>query len=178
MSGWTIITLRGKPSKDYPYSEYNEHDPWQATADIVATMEEDDRVRKWTTWNGHVYAYLKCQRYDFKFAEEFMEDYGEMAKDAVVLGANDTTDTGKAKYYRRADLAEPTDCYEETQKEDGTLVGELALCVINSRHGIIARDPFHNNCDQYDTDEHYLDSGNSKIDSLSKQVSEQGEASQ
>ena len=101
MSGWTIITLRGKPSKDYKYSEYNEQDPWQATADMVATLDQDDRVREWTTWSGHVYVYLKCQRYDFKFAEEFMQDYSEMDKDAVVLGANDTSDTGKAKYYSK-----------------------------------------------------------------------------
>jgi len=35
MSGWTIITLRGKPSKDYPYSEYNENDPGQVLRNAV-----------------------------------------------------------------------------------------------------------------------------------------------
>lgn len=125
---------------------------------MVATMDEDDRVHSWTVWSGHVYAYLNCTRYDFEFAEGFMKDYSEMARDAVVLGANDTSDTGIAKYYGRTDLAEATDTYEETQREDGTFVGEMALCVINSRHGIMARDPFHNEAGSID--DNYLNSGN------------------
>lgn len=160
MSGWTIITLRGKQTKNYKYSEYNNNDPWQATADIAATMEKDERVLKWAVWSGHVYAYLDCPRYDFKFAEKIMKDYSEMAKDAVVLGANDTTDTGTAKYYRRTNLAEATDVYKETQADDGCFKGEMALSIINSRHNIMARDPFHNSTGRLD--ERYLDSGNAQ----------------
>ena len=157
MSGWTILTVRGKESKDYDYSRWDERDRWHAAADIVATMEEDSRVRKWTTWDGHVYAYLNTGRYDWEFAESLLEDYGEMVDDAVVLGANDTTDTGCARYYPRADLGRWTDQYEETQGHDGYYVGELALSVMNARHGIIARDPFHNTSGRLD--DRYLDDG-------------------
>ena len=150
MSGWTILTVRGEKAKDYEYTREDTHDRWDATADIVATMDDDDRVRHWTTWSGHVYAYLNCSRYNWEFAENLLEEYGEMIDDAVVLGANDTTDTGCARYYPRPDLGRWMDQYEEDQGEDGYNVGELALCVINSRHGIVSRDPFHNESGRLD----------------------------
>lgn len=157
MSGWTVVTLRGKEAKDYEYTRDENHDRWDATADITATAEDDDRVRRWTTWNSHVYLYLNGSRYDWERAEDLFEEYGAMVDDAVVLGANDTTDTGCARYYPRPDLGKWTDQYEESQSLDGYYVGELALCVINSRHGIVARDPFHNESGLLD--ERYLDMG-------------------
>lgn len=120
-------------------------------------MEADKRVRSWTAWSGHVYAYLACSRYNFEFAEGLMEDYGEMLRDAVVLGANDTTDQGTARYYPRPDLGMWTDQFEEY---DHGMVGEEALAVISARHGISARDPFHNNVGRLD--EKYLESGDAR----------------
>jgi len=157
MSGWTIITVRGKKATDYDYTRENNHDRFDATSDIVATMDQDDRVRKWTNWSSHVYAYLNCSRYDFDFAESLFEDYGEMIEDAVVLGANDTTDTGVARYYDRPDLGQYIHEYEESQSEDGCYVGEIALQVVGGRHSIVARDPFHNQCGR--NDGWYNDSG-------------------
>ena len=156
MSGWTIVTFRGKESQNYDQCRYNNTDPWKATSDIAATMEEDGRVRNWTIWSGHVYAYLNCQRYDWEFAEELMCEYESMIDDAVVLGANDTTDIGTAKYYPNPN-GNWTDNYHETQSEDGCFVGEEALCVINARHGIMARDPFHNKSGSLD--DSYLNDG-------------------
>lgn len=149
MSGWTILTVRGKEAKDYEYSRDDNTDPWDATADIVATMADDRRVRAWTTWSGsgHVYAYLNSESYDFEFAEGLLQDYSEMVRDAVVLGANNTTDQGMARYYPDPESARWTDSYEEI--EEG-MVGEQALAVMTSRHGIAARDPFHNECGQLD----------------------------
>jgi hypothetical protein len=165
MSGWTVITVRGRESQNYEYSEYDDTDPYTATSDIVATMDEDSRVRKWTVWKGHVYAYLNTGQYEFEFAEQLLTDYSEMIADAVVLGANDTTDTGTARYYDVKDtfMGGPerhTDMYAETQSEDGVLVGEMALAVMSARHGIIARDPFHNTAGYID--DSYLDSGTVK----------------
>jgi len=154
MSGWTILTVRAKPCEDYDKAEYNDSDPWQATADIVATMDADERVRRWTTWNSHVYAYLNCQRYDFEFAESLVAEYSDMVRDYVVLGANDTSDQGEARYYPRPDSDQWTDCYRETAHGN---VGEKALAVINSNHEIQARDPWHNNCGLLD--ERYLEDG-------------------
>lgn len=156
MSGWTVVTFRGRESQDYEKSRHDDTDPWRATSDIVATMDEDSRVRNWGVWKGHVYAYLNCERYDWEFAENLLSDYERMVDDAVVLGANDTTDTGEARYYPSPDRGW-TDNYHETQREDGCFVGELALCVINSRHGIMARDPFHNEGGMID--DRYLDDG-------------------
>lgn len=154
MSGWTILTLRAKEGQDYPHSEWENGDRWAATADIVATMDNDDRIREWTTWNSHVYAYLNCPRYDFEFAERVIRSYSEMVEDAAVLGADDTSDQGTARYY--PDPESPTHIRECQEKENGN-VGELALSVINARHGIIARDPFHNNSGLLD--ENYLEDG-------------------
>lgn len=162
MSGWTILTVRGKYAKNYEYSRHDEKDPWDATSDIVASMDEDGRIYKWTVWSSHVYAYLKnCGRYDFSFAESILEDYDEQVRDAVVLGANDTTDTGTARYYPNAG-ERWTDKYRETQTEDGTYVGEIALAVMNARHGIVARDPFHNQSGLID--DNYLESGQVRAD--------------
>jgi len=79
-----------------------------------------------------------------------------MVDDAVVLGANDTSDTGKAVYYE-SPRGDYTDMYTETQSEDGVYVGEVALSVISARHGIVARDPFHNTSGRLD--DSYLDDG-------------------
>lgn len=155
MSGWTILTVRGRENRDYDYSRWDDAGRWEATADLAAAFEAISRVRGWKTWNGHVYGYLNSKRYDFDFAEELLADVEAALDDAVVLGANDTTDTGTARYYPTPEGH--TDMYAETQGEDGYYVGEVALSVINARHGIVARDPFHNQCGRLD--EQYLDDG-------------------
>lgn len=162
MSGWTVMTLRARASRDYDDAEYDDSDSWSATADIVATADEDDRVYDWTTWSSHVYVYLNCPRYDFDTAESVLDDYQDMVKDAVVLGANDTSDTGEARYYDVMDTfgggpLNSTDRYRETQSEDGAYVGEIALSVMNARHSIVSRDPFHNECGWLD--DRYLEDG-------------------
>ena len=139
MSGWTVCTVRGVRSENYDRSEYNSTDPWDATADIVATMDRDGRVRSWETSSGHVYACLDCERYDFGFAEQLLNDYSDMVRDAVVLGANDTTDRGEARYY-----PDPQRTWADQYKEtEGRHVGYRALAVMCARHGIRADDPFH-----------------------------------
>lgn len=159
MSGWTILSVRGSESRDYSRAKFDESDRYTAVSDIASTMEEDSRVHEWTTWKDYVYAYLACNRYNFEFAEGLMEDYGEMIDDAVVLGANDTTDTGVARYYYRPDLGLWSHEYEETQKGDGYHVGEVALMVVGAKESFVARDPFHNNCGEYGRDERRLDRG-------------------
>lgn len=158
MSGWTILTVRGKEAKDYDLTECDYRDRWDATCDIAAKMDTDDRILKWTTWSSHVYAYLQCARYDFEFAEELLEEYGHMVDDAVVLGANDTSDSGMARYYDNPELGQWSDQFEETEYGN---VGELALCVINARHSIVARDPFHNRSGLLD--DRYLEKGKERL---------------
>ena len=162
MSGWTVVTLRGRKSKDYEYSRRDNHDPVHAVEDICASVEADDRVRTWTMDSPHVYAYLNCDRYDWDFAEEFLEDYQDMLRDAVILGANDTSDTGTARYYPVADSVRCTDEYKETQAKDGCYVGWVAMATINARHGILSRDPFHDWLGRFD--ERYAEDGTVRID--------------
>lgn len=140
MSGWTVVTLRS--DHEYEPAEYDD-DPWPAFTDICATAEADDKVRKWTSKAPNVFAYLNCKRYDWEFAEALLEDYSNMVRDAVVLGANDTTDTGTARYYTVDDIVRCTDEYKETQADDGLHVGYMALQIIGSRHNIVPRDPWH-----------------------------------
>lgn len=160
MSGWTVVTLRGRQGKNYEYSRWDNHNPVHAVEDLCATVEGDSRVRRWTMDSPHVYAYLACERYDWQFAETLLSDYRSMLRDAVVLGANDTTDTGTARYYPVKDSVDCTDECKETQSEDGTYVGQLALRVVGSRHAIIARDPFHDWLGEFD--EKYAKEGTPK----------------
>lgn len=154
MSGWTILTVRGRASRDYEPAEYDGADPWTATADLAATMDADSRVRRWTTWSGHVYAYLTTSPGDFEAAERLLETYAPMVEDAVILCANNTSDQGTARYYDHPASGAAVHEYAET---DNGMVGELALATMNARHEIIARDPFHNTCGQLD--EEYRESG-------------------
>lgn len=156
MSGWTIITVRGKEAQDYDYTHNDwEGDRSQATHDIAATFDEDDRVRAWESYSyDHVYALLNCSRYDWGFAESFFEDYAKLIDDAVVLGWNDTTDTGCARYYSRPDLGQ----WEHQYKEQDPYYGERACAVMYAQHGIYAQNPFHNPASEYNA--RHLDNGN------------------
>jgi hypothetical protein len=145
MSGWTTLTLRGLYSQDYDYSEYDSRDPYQANCDIAVTLQHDDRVADVGYWKNHVYAMLSTGRYDWTTAEQLLEDYAAMLYDAVVIGANDTSDTGKARYYPvhndwNGDPDTYTDMYVETQSEDGCLTGAIAASVMTARHGIVAQE--------------------------------------
>ena len=158
MSSWTILTLRAKPGTEYEHADYDEPDRWYATADLVATVNDDRRIRAWTTWDGHVYAYLAAD--GFGNAEVILEGYGEMIDDAVVLEANNTVDLGSARYYPNPSTGRWTDHFDEIESDDGTHTGEVALAVMTARHGIIARDPFHNQCGT--SNESYLEDGTAR----------------
>lgn len=149
MSGWTIVTVRGKYTNNYELSEKDwEHDRSVATEDIAATFEEDSRVHEWTSYgHDHVYALLSCGRYEWEFAESLFEDYEKLIDDAVVLGWNDTTDTGCARYYPRPDLGQWNHQYEE---ETNGEKGERACAVMYAKHGIAAKNPFHNHTGRFD----------------------------
>lgn len=145
MSGWTTLTLRGLYSRDYDYSEYDERDPHQANCDLVVSLENDDRISDVGYWKGHVYVYLSTGRYDWDTAERILVDAQDQLYDAVVIGANDTSDTGEARYYPVHDTfsgkpSEYTDMYRETQSEDGTLTGAKCAAVMTARHGIVAQE--------------------------------------
>lgn len=141
MSGWTIITVRGRVAQEYEKTRKDwENDRSYATEDIAATFDQDDRIRAWECVGyDHVSALLSCGRYDWKFAESLLQDYGGLVDDAVVLGWNDTTDTGCARYYPRADLANWTHQFEEEEPHKG----ERALAVMYAQYGINASNPFH-----------------------------------
>jgi len=154
MSSWIVVTLRGKDAVDYEYSREDYNDPWDATADIAASVDSDPRVRRWETWKGHVYAYLNTVELDH--AEEFLQEYSEMIKDGVILRANDTSDSGSAYYYDTVDY-----CSHEYNERGNGYVGERALAVISSQHGIMARDPFHNETGMLN--DRYLEDGIDRV---------------
>lgn len=165
MSSWQIITLRGRKAQDYERTRSDSHDRWDATADIVATAAADSTVRKWTVWSSHVYLYTTTS--DWERAEQLIESYQDMVDDAVVLRANDTTDVGTARYYPVQDpTGGYTDEYRETQSHDGLVVGQLALATINSRHNIVARDPWHNQAGRLDDE--YLSDGEDQLQDKSE----------
>lgn len=152
MSNWMVLTVRGKEGADYPPSRHNDQDVWDATADIVATMDNDSRVEKWTTSANCVHAQLACSGDNFSLVEILLKDYANMVCDAVVLSVSTVTEKGEARYY-----PSPTDKHTDKYKEIANgRKGELALAVINSRHGLIARDPFHQQYGQLD-DEYCVD---------------------
>jgi len=144
MSGWTTLSIRGLYSRDYEYSEYDERDPYQANADLAVTLQNDDRIAAVGAWKDHVYASLSTGRYDWDTAESVLMDYRNMIYDASVIGANNTTDTGIARYYPVFDYGGndiiSTDTYEERQGIDGCYVGAVAASIMTARHGIIAQE--------------------------------------
>jgi hypothetical protein len=155
MSSWIIVTLRGLPAKEYEYSRDDYSDPWDATADITASVDDDRRVRAWETYCGHVYAYLTTT--DVDDAEAFVNDYEDMLKDAVILRANDTSDAGTAYYYDGG--THMSHKYAETKT---AYTGEHALAVMNAKHEIMARDPFHN--PEGRLNDRYLEDGMVRVD--------------
>lgn len=145
MSGWTTLTLRGKYSRDYEPAKYDEKSSSKANSDLIVSLQNDDRVREVGYWKGHVYAMLSTGRYDWDTAEDILTEAQDMIYDAVVIGANDTTDTGEARYYPVYDtfsgpVNHYTDRYAETQGEDGCTVGAIAASVMTARHGIVAQE--------------------------------------
>ena len=151
MSSWIVLTLRGRESRDYAFSRGDTSDRWDAVSDLYATAENDDRIRRATTGHDAVYAYAKSKT--FGTVEGIIREYAPAVDDAVLLEANDTSDTGAAYYYPHPSRSsEPrwTDKYAETQEQDGYHVGHLALAVVSARHGIIARDPFHDPIGRHD----------------------------
>ncbi|MWG36503.1 hypothetical protein [Halomarina oriensis] len=146
MVGWTVLTLRGRPASAYEFTREDSHDAWDATADLAATVAVDEGIRAWTTDSNHVYARLASDT-GWQAAETKLKTYAPMLRDAVVLRANNTTDTGMARYYPTPEFY--TDEFHETQ-DDGHYVGQLALAVINARHTILARDPFHDHLGRHD----------------------------
>jgi hypothetical protein len=163
MSSWTVVTLRARKAKDYEHSRHDNHDPAAAMEDICATLDGDDRVRDWTMDSPHAYAltYKGLGRDEDK-TEELLADYQGMVEDAVVLFANDTSDTGSAKYYPVQNTLHCTDVYHESQSEDGTYVGEIAMTMINANHRILAKDPFHGWMGEFD--EQYAENGVNRLD--------------
>jgi len=161
MSGWTVITVRGKTAENYAYTHHDwEGDRSQATHDIVATFDADSRVRAWESYGNHAYALLACKRYDWEFAESLYGNYGELIDDAVTLGWNDTTDSGAARYYSRPDLGQ----WEMQYEESGPRKGERACAVMFAQYGINAKNPFHNPVGR--RNDKHIENGNVKEDCL------------
>ena len=158
MSGWTVLTARGLPAEDYDRVRWDNKDPAAALEDLTATFEDDRRIREWTLDNPQIHAHLATGRYDFETAEEVMSDYSGMIRDAVVLGANDTSDMGKARYYPNGG-GNWTHTFAETEHGH---VGRRACAVMYAQHGIEARDPFHDWLGRFD--EKYLENGKSMVD--------------
>ena len=152
--------MRGVENQDYPHSKYDGVDTYGAVSDMAVTARGDSRFREVKVDNGVVYGYLDTSRYNWEFAEQILRDYSEMCRDAVVLGANDTTDTGTARYYEVDDSRiREIDEYAETQSVDGYHVGEKALSYMHVKYNFDARDPWHNNY-YYD---HYFESGVNRL---------------
>lgn len=136
MSSWLVATMRGKPASEYDYTMGESIDTWDATADIAATANAHKSVHKLTTWNGHVYAYIRPS--EWPTGEEVLAVVGHALRDAVLLHANDTTDAGTARYYTSPEYYS----HEYAETGHGT-VGHEAMGVMTAMHGIIPRDPFH-----------------------------------
>ena len=135
MSSWLIGTIRGKPASEYDHTTSDSHDPWDATADIVATVEAASAVREVTVWNSHVYAYIKGEWDD---GESVFESVEHAFRDGALLFANDTTDAGECRYY-------PSPRYHSHEYAESIngQIGMRAAAVISATHGILVRDPFH-----------------------------------
>jgi len=157
MSGWTILTVRGKRADEYKYVEKESSDRAPATKNLAAMFKDDKRVRQGLVevrGYDHVYAILNCGRYDFGFAEEFTKDYEDHIDDIAVLGWNDTTDTGTCRYYPRPGSKRYTFEYEEEDSHKG----DRACAAVYAMKGIQADNPFHE-WRRYDNTDRFINEG-------------------
>jgi len=143
MSGWATITVVEDTEK---LDEMAEGD--FAELDAMRTqMKEQAEERDWyatiTSNNGHPIAQLGGYK-DWDEYEDFLDEIKGWKK-AVILKANDTGDTGHAKYYERAngswlgydegDLA-CIDEFEEQELAHGRPVGAKAAAYMILHHGV------------------------------------------
>lgn len=155
MSEWTLLIAHGRTADNYPFTRHDGNDRWKATADLAATMDDDERISAWESWKDHVCGYVDHIQ-AFGAARRLMDEYSPMIDNAVILTGNDTSNSASVEYYDYPD-GFVTDRYRE---DYGEWMGEQLLCKINTQYDIMARDPFHH--ESYDGRRH-TQSGNSRL---------------
>lgn len=151
MSGWSTLTVELRDSEEY-WDECEAH----ITDDAQDTLHDFAEEQGLQIFSGTHMA----SNYDAETGESnrylvaVIGGYRDWAEDttvldqlglyttgrAVVIHANDTSDTGEARLYKHQPMHgwEVKHSYEETQSEDGTHVGMKAASVMHARHGIPA----------------------------------------
>jgi len=154
MSGWTILTVRGEPANRYSGTEKDwEYDRSYANKDLAVTLDNHELVRDTQVRGEEVHLLLTLDRYDFDGAVAITEEFSEAIDDFGVLGWNDTTDTGAARYYPTAGSKRYTLEFEEEDPH----YGKKASAAVYAHSGLEILDPFHNQKRDWTTK--YLDQG-------------------
>lgn len=146
MTGWSTITFMVKP-----YEERDEIPGWRDYVDRHGTkwpreqlanelFTLTDRPRYVTTRAGVVDGVIArwVDYRDWVADEDVLNEVSNLVTHAVVVQANDTTDTGTARLYQKTDEGfGVTDQYTESQDE-GLHVGEKAASYMHATHGVPA----------------------------------------
>jgi len=146
MTGWSTITFETKPYEEKEDIQdwrqlVNKHGvklPRELLAHELFTL--NNKPRTVTTRNGVVGGVIaRWSGYrQWSLNEKVLEAVTPLVTHAVVVRANDTTDTGSARLYQQVDGEfRCTDQYTETQDE-GLHVGEKAASYMHATHGVPA----------------------------------------
>lgn len=139
MSSWTLLIAKGRRNSEYMYCDYDTTSRWDATADLAATMDADNRIDEWKSWYDHVCGYVARQKHTFAQAKSIMQDYSSMIDNAVILSTDNTSDCSTALYYE-----DPVDSrYDRFEITEQSYSGDRVLNDINGTYDINAKDPFH-----------------------------------
>lgn len=139
MSSWTLLIAKGRLDREYEYSNYDTTSRWDATVDLAATMDADDRIDEWKSWYDHVCGYVAHQKNAFGQARSIMQDYSSMIDNAVVLSTDNTSDCSTALYYK-----DPMALYcNQFESKGYPYSGDRVLNGVNATYDINAKDPFH-----------------------------------
>lgn len=146
MTGWSTITFQ-----TVSYEDTDEMDEWrdylnrhgtkwpreQLAYELFELSDSPNTVTTRSGVTGGVIARWSGYR-DWELDEAVLEEVSPLVTNAVVVQANDTTDTGAARLYQRTSEGFiQTDEYSETQDE-GLHVGERAASYMHATHGIPA----------------------------------------
>ena len=140
MTGWTVINLlknrEYEPEEDEDILYYFDNKVQQAVKERV---EQADFA-----WHNNVYLVQIGGYRDWEEDEEIIEAIAKYWDKAVILHANDTGDTGHAKYYEKSESSDihetgevlQLDEFEEQELIHGRPVGAKAISYMSLMHDV------------------------------------------
>lgn len=132
MTGWTTFNFVAVDYDDYNKRGWPDDDLW----DYLDTGFSNISLARMSACAGGIVARVSGYR-EWEEDESVLMEVEECIDKAVVIQANDTSDTGQARLYVKEDSEfVERDSYAEDQGRDGVQVGSKAAAYMQFRHDI------------------------------------------